>query len=224
MKSKKSGKMKNVILLGAPGVGKGTQAKMLSEKFLIPQISTGDILRKAVKDGTTLGIEAKGFMDRGELVSDRIVIGIIDERIESEDCRKGFILDGFPRTVIQAEELDKILKNKGYPLSVVLSINASEEKIVKRLGGRRSCKECGEVFHINFNPPKKAGICDKCGAGLFQRKDDNEDTIRERLKVYNCKTLPLISYYKNKDKLKSVKGEGDIKEIFSSLCEMIEKG
>ena len=216
--------MKNVILLGAPGAGKGTQAKMLSEKFLIPQISTGDILRKAVKEGTNLGIEAKGFMDRGELVPDRVVIGIIDERIEGKDCKNGFILDGFPRTVLQAEELDRILKNKGYPLNVVLSIDASEEEIVKRLGGRRSCKECGEVFHIDFNPSKKAGVCDKCGAELFQRKDDNEKTVRERLKVYNKQTSPLISYYKDKGKLKSVSGEGDIKEIFSSLCEMVEKG
>ena len=216
--------MKNIILLGPPGVGKGTQAKMLSEKFMIPQISTGDILRKAVKEGTNLGIEAKGFMDRGELVPDRVVIGIIDERIEGRDCKNGFILDGFPRTVLQAEELDRILKNKGYPLNVVLSIDASEEEIVKRLGGRRSCKECGEVFHIDFNPSKKAGVCDKCGAELYQRKDDNEKTVRERLKVYNKQTSPLISYYKDKGKLKSVSGEGDIKEIFSSLCEMVEKG
>ena len=216
--------MKNIILLGPPGVGKGTQAKMLSEKFMIPQISTGDILRKAVKEGTALGIEAKGFMDRGELVPDRVVIGIIDERIEGRDCKSGFILDGFPRTVLQAEELDRILKNKGYPLNVVLSIDASEKEIVKRLGGRRSCKECGEVFHIDFNPSKKEGVCDKCGAELFQRKDDNENTVRERLRVYNKQTSPLISYYKNKGKLKSVKGEGDIKEIFSSLCEIVEKG
>ncbi|OGL43090.1 MAG: adenylate kinase [Candidatus Schekmanbacteria bacterium RBG_16_38_10] len=216
--------MKNIILLGPPGVGKGTQAKMLSEKFMIPQISTGDILRKAVKEGTNLGIEAKGFMDRGELVPDRVVIGIIDEKIEGMDCKNGFILDGFPRTVLQAEELERILKNKGYPLNVVLSIDASEEEIVKRLGGRRSCKECGEVFHIDFNPSKKAGVCDKCGAELFQRKDDNEKTVRERLKVYNKQTSPLISYYKDKGKLKSIKGEGDIKEIFLSLCEMVEKG
>ena len=216
--------MRNIILLGPPGVGKGTQAKMISEKFSIPQISTGDILRKAVTEKSTLGIEAKAFMDRGELVPDSLVIGIIDERLKGDNCKKGFILDGFPRTVNQAEELDKILKQKGYTLSAVLSIEASDTELISRLGGRRSCKECGEVFHLRFNPPKKPDVCDKCNGRLFQRKDDNEETIKERLKAYKSQTTPLINYYRDKGKLASVRGEGNIKEIFTSLCKMIEKG
>jgi len=216
--------MKNIVLLGPPGVGKGTQAKMLSEKFSVPQISTGDILRKAVSDKTPMGIEAKGFMDRGELVPDRVVVGIIDERLANGDCAKGFILDGFPRNVNQAQELEKIFKERGFLLNMVISIEASDAEVIRRLGGRRSCKECGEVFHLVFNPPKKAGICDKCGEELFQREDDKEETIRERLKIYQKETNPLISYYRDRGKLKTVNGEGDIKEIFSLLCEMIEKG
>ncbi|OGL44180.1 MAG: adenylate kinase [Candidatus Schekmanbacteria bacterium RBG_16_38_11] len=216
--------MKNIVLLGPPGVGKGTQSKMLSERFGIPQISTGDILRKAVNDKTEMGIKAKVFMERGELVPDEVVIGIIDDRIKNDDCKKGFILDGFPRNVNQAEELDKIFKKKGFPLNIVLSIDASENEVIRRLGGRRSCKECGEVFHIFFRQPKNAGICDKCGGELYQRKDDKEETIRGRLEVYNRETNPLIDYYKKMGKLRSVSGEGEIKEIFSSLCKLVEEG
>jgi len=216
--------MKNIVLLGPPGVGKGTQSKMLSERFEIPQISTGDILRKAVADKTEMGIKAKGFMESGKLVSDEVVIGIIDDRIKSDDCKKGFILDGFPRNVNQAEELDRILKGNGFSLNIVLSVEASDSEVIRRLGGRRSCKECGEVFHTIFRQPKKDGVCDKCGGELYQRKDDKEETIRGRLEVYNRETTPLINYYKKMGKLKGVNGEGEIKKIFSSLCKLVEEG
>jgi adenylate kinase len=202
-----------MILLGPPGAGKGTQAKMLLEKLAIPQISTGDILRAAVKDGTPMGLEAKSFMDSGGLVPDSVVIGIIRDRIQDEDCGKGYILDGFPRTIAQAEALDTMLSELGSGIDAVVSLQADEEELVRRLTGRRTCRSCGFGFHVMFKPPKTEGVCDECGGELYQRDDDQETAIRERLSVYGEQTRPLIDYYRGKGTLKEVDGLGDIQEI-----------
>lgn len=213
--------MINLIFLGPPGVGKGTQAKMVSDRYSIPQISTGDMLRAAVKEGTDLGKEAKTYMDAGELVPDRIVIGLIAEKIESGDCVNGFILDGFPRTIAQAEELDRILNEKKIELTKVVSVSAPDEELIKRLSGRRTCSSCGEVFHLVFNPPTNDGKCDKCGGDLFQRDDDKEETIRERLRVYKEQTEPLINYYKSKGLLADIDGAQNIDAVFDNICSLI---
>lgn len=172
----------NIIMLGPPGAGKGTQAKMLVEKFGIPQISTGDMLRAAVAEGTELGKKAKEYMDKGQLVPDEVVIGIVEERLKKSDCEKGFILDGFPRTVPQAEALDKILEKMGKKIDYVINIVVPDVEILKRLTGRRTCKQCGAMYHVIYNPPKQEGVCDKCGGELYQRDDDKEETIKNRLK------------------------------------------
>jgi adenylate kinase len=211
----------NIILLGPPGAGKGTQAKMLVEKYGIPQISTGDILRAAVKEGTQLGKEAKRCMDKGELVPDAVVIGIVEERIQQPDCKQGYMLDGFPRTVPQAEALDGMLKNLNSQIDDVVSIEVDNEELVKRLTGRRTCRECGAGFHIMFDPPKQEGICDKCGGELYQRDDDNVETVTSRLKVYEAQTLPLIDYYKAQEKVRPIDGVGDIKGIFSRITQIL---
>ncbi len=211
-----------LVLLGAPGAGKGTQAKMLIEKDRIPQISTGDILRKAVADGTPLGKEAKVIMDKGELVPDKIVLGLVDERVKQDDCKKGFILDGFPRNTVQAEALDKLLNDIKMPLDSALSVDVPKEDLMKRLTGRRTCKSCQQMYNIYFTPPKKEGACDKCGGELFQRGDDKEETIKKRLDVYDAQTAPLIDYYKKKGILKSVVGTGSIQEIFKKVCNILE--
>ena len=203
-----------VVLLGAPGAGKGTQAKMLIEKFKIPQISTGDILRKAVADGTPLGKEAKVIMDSGGLVSDKIVLGLVEERLKQPDCKNGFILDGFPRNTAQAEALDKILTGSNMPLTVALNIDVDLNDLLKRLTGRRTCKSCQQMYNIYFSAPKKEGVCDKCGGQLFQRDDDKEETIKKRLDVYQQQTAPLISYYSKKNIMKTVMGVGSIDDIF----------
>ena len=205
---------KRVVLLGAPGAGKGTQAKMLLEKFKIPQISTGDILRKAVADGTPLGKEAKVIMDSGGLVSDKIVLGLVEERLKQPDCKNGFILDGFPRNTAQAEALDKILAGSNMPLTVALNIDVDLNDLLKRLTGRRTCKSCQQMYNIFFSPPKKEGTCDKCGGELFQRDDDKEATIKKRLDVYQQQTAPLIDYYSKKKIMKTVMGVGSIDDIF----------
>jgi adenylate kinase len=209
----------NLILLGGPGAGKGTQAKLLIEKYKIPQISTGDILRAAVKDGTPMGKKAKEFMDAGKLVTDEIVIGIIEDRLKQPDAQKGFILDGFPRTVPQAEALDATLKKMGSKIDHVMSIEVDEEALVTRLTGRRTCKNqaCGQMYHIEFTQPKKAGVCDKCGTELYQRDDDNETTVRSRLATYNQATKPLIDYYSKQGMLKTIKGVGGINDIFNKI-------
>ncbi|MBW1971352.1 MAG: adenylate kinase [Deltaproteobacteria bacterium] len=207
----------NLILLGPPGSGKGTQAKMLVEKYDIPQISTGDILRAAVKEGSPMGLKAKEYMDKGKLVPDDVVIGIIEERLKKDDCKKGFILDGFPRTLAQAEALKRLLAKKEIKLDAVISIDVDEEEVIRRLTGRRTCKNCGAMYHIIFSPPKKEGICDKCGGELYQRDDDKEETIRARLKIYKEQTAPLIEYYKMEGLLKEVQGTGEIKEIFNRI-------
>jgi len=212
-----------LVLLGAPGAGKGTQAKKLIETYGIPQISTGDILRKAVADGTPLGKEAKSYMDKGELVPDSVVIGLVKERIAQDDCKKGYILDGFPRNTAQAEVLDKVLAEMGAPLDTALSVDVGKDVLMKRLTGRRTCKSCQQMYNVYFSPSKKEGVCDKCGGELFQRNDDKEETIKKRLDVYDAQTAPLMDYYKKKGILKSVMGLGDINEIFSKVCAALGK-
>ena len=211
----------NIILLGPPGAGKGTQAKMLIGKYQIPQISTGDILRAAVKEGTALGKEAKSFMDKGQLVPDSVVIGIVEERIQEPDCTKGYMLDGFPRTVPQAEALDGMLSKLSAGIDHVVSIEVANDELVKRLTGRRTCRECGAGYHVMFDPPKVEGVCDKCGGELYQRDDDNEQTVRSRLNVYESQTLPLIDYYKAQGKIRPIDGVGEIKEIFGRITTVL---
>lgn len=210
-----------LVLLGAPGAGKGTQAKILVEKYGIPQISTGDLLRAAVAAGTALGKEAKSYMDKGELVPDSVVLGMVEERLKQDDCKKGYILDGFPRNTKQAEALDKMLSSLNMPLTAALSVDVPFEDLMKRLTGRRTCKACGQMYNVYFNPPKKEGICDKCGGELFQRDDDKEETIKKRLEVYNAQTAPLIDYYGKKGILKSVAGTGSIDDIFKKVCDAL---
>lgn len=211
-----------LVLLGAPGAGKGTQAKMLIEKYKIPQISTGDILRKAVADSTPLGKEAKVIMDKGELVPDKIVLGLVEERVKQDDCKKGFILDGFPRNTAQAEALDKMLNATGLPIDSALSVDVPKDDLMKRLTGRRTCKNCQQMYNVYYSPPKKDALCDKCGGELFQRGDDKEDTIKKRLEVYDAQTAPLIDYYNKKGILKSVMGVGNIDEIFNKVCALLK--
>ncbi len=211
-----------LVLLGAPGAGKGTQAKMLIDKYRIPQISTGDILRKAVADGTPLGKEAKSYMDKGELVPDSVVIGLVKERLSQDDCKNGYILDGFPRNTSQAETLDGVLGGMNASLDVALSVDVDQDILMKRLTGRRTCKSCNQMYNIHFSAPKKEGVCDKCGGDLYQRDDDKEETIRKRLDVYNNQTAPLIDYYDNKGILKSIQGVGDISEIFNKVVEVLD--
>jgi len=212
-----------IVLLGAPGAGKGTQAKKLIDKYGIPQISTGDILRQNVAEGTPLGKEAKSYMDKGELVPDRVVLGLVEDRLKKGDCKKGYILDGFPRNTAQAEALDKILASLGMLLTGALSVDVPKEDLMKRLTGRRTCKGCGQMYNIYFSAPKKDGVCDKCGGALFQRDDDKEETIKRRLDVYDAQTAPLIDYYKKSGILKSVTGVGSIDEIFNKVCSALGK-
>jgi adenylate kinase len=214
--------MRGIILLGAPGSGKGTQAKKLSASFSIPQISTGDILREAVKNGTEMGRQAKVFMDRGGLVPDEVVIGIVRDRLEAPDCEKGFILDGFPRTIPQAEALDRVVKELGKKITSVLSLDVDEEEILARLSGRRTCAGCGAMYHVRFNPPKEGQRCDKCGGTLLQRDDDKEETIRARMENYKKSTEPLIDYYRGSGKIRSVKATGDIDAIFANISSILQ--
>jgi adenylate kinase len=213
--------MMRIVLLGAPGAGKGTQAKILIEKFGMPQISTGDLLRAAVAAGTPLGKEAKSYMDKGELVPDSVVLGMVEERLKQDDCKKGYILDGFPRNTAQAEALDKMLAALNMSLTAALSVDVPFDDLMKRLTGRRTCKSCGQMYNIYFKAPAKEGVCDKCSGELFQRDDDKEATIKKRLEVYSAQTEPLIGYYKNKGILKSVSGTGSIDEIFKKVTEVL---
>jgi len=213
----------NLILLGAPGAGKGTQAKLISEKYGIPQIATGDMLREAVAKGTELGKKAKEYMDKGELVPDEIVIGIVRDRLQQSDCEKGFILDGFPRTLAQAKALDDMLKELGKEIDAVINIYVPENEIITRIVNRRTCKNCGAVYHLIYNPPKEDNKCDKCGGELYQRDDDKEETVRERLKVYQKMTEPLIAYYREKGKLYDVDGTKDIEGVFKEIDEILKK-
>lgn len=207
----------NLILLGAPGGGKGTQAKLLVEKYNIPQISTGDLLRAAVSVGSELGKQAKSAMDAGQLVSDELVLDLIKERLSQDDAKNGFILDGFPRNTAQAEDLDKLLSEINAPLDRVVLIDVDFDILVKRVVGRWTCKQCGEIFNTYFKVPAKEGICDVDGGELAHRADDNAETIKSRLAVYEEQTAPLISYYGDKGLLKKIDGLGEIDDIFSRM-------
>ncbi|MEM2933933.1 MAG: adenylate kinase [Methanocellales archaeon] len=213
------------VLLGPPGAGKGTQAQMLVTKYGVPQIATGDILRANVKAGTELGKKAKIYMDKGELVPDQLVIALLKERISQPDAKKGFILDGFPRTVAQAEALEVLLKELNMKLDAVISIDVAPEELIRRLSGRRICRNtaCGASYHLIFNPPKAANKCDKCGSELYQRDDDKEEAIKNRLKVYTAQTEPLINYYQRKGKLIKVDGAREINAIFNELSQIFER-
>jgi len=211
----------NLIFLGPPGSGKGTQAKLLSEKLGVLHLSTGDILREAVREGTPLGREAKRYMEEGKLVPDEVVIGIVKEWLLSKGVERGVIYDGFPRTVAQAEALDRMMKELGQKIDWVIDIEVSEAEVLKRLSGRRTCKNCGAMYHLMFNPPRVDGICDKCGGELYQRDDDKEETIKSRLKVYREQTEPLKDYYKKLGIIKSIAGEGGIEEIQKKILEAI---
>lgn len=206
-----------MILLGPPGAGKGTQAKLLTDRFGIPQISTGDILRAAVREGTPMGVKAKAFMDAGALVPDDVVVGIVRERLQCVDCAEGFILDGFPRTVPQADSLKETLSQLGKDLDAVISLEVDADALVERLTGRRSCSECGRGYHVKFDPSRDPGKCDQCGGGLYQRDDDREETIRKRLEVYDQQTSPLINYYRREGLLTAIDGMRDIDVVQAEI-------
>lgn len=210
-----------LIIFGPPGAGKGTQAKLLSEKLGVPHVATGDMLREAVEAGTELGRLAKQYMDRGELVPDDVVVMIVEERLSRPDCRKGFILDGFPRTIRQAEALDSFLKRTGAKIDAVINLEVGEEEVVRRISFRRTCKSCGAVYHLVFSPPRQDGLCDKCGGPLYQREDDREETVRSRLKVYRQQTEPLLKFYKEKGLLVNVNGERRIEQVFNDILRSI---
>ncbi|WP_447598873.1 adenylate kinase [Nitrospira sp. Nam80] len=210
-----------VVFLGAPGVGKGTQADRLATDFRRPKISTGDLLREAVRDKTPLGLEAKQCMDKGQLVPDTVVIGIVRDKIGQPVCAKGFILDGFPRTVVQAEELGKILSTCGLGLDRVVNFDVPREDIVRRLSGRRSCSKCQAVFHVEFAPPAKPGVCDRCGEALVQRSDDKRETVEARLKVYEDQTAPLIAYYREQGLLSTLDGSGSVDVVYERLTRLL---
>jgi adenylate kinase len=212
----------NLVFLGPPGAGKGTQAKRLSEEFKWPHISTGDILREAVSKGTELGKRAKEYMEKGELVPDEVVIGIIKDRLKLEDAQGGFILDGFPRTVNQARSLDEVLKEEGNSLDSVLYFEVSEEEVVRRLTGRRTCSKCGAIFHLIYNPPKNSDICDLCQGELTQREDDREETVKNRLKVYLSQTVPLIDYYREKGVLREIDAGKSEDQVYEEIKRVLE--
>ncbi len=210
------------ILVGLPGAGKGTQAVNLVEKYQIPHISTGDMFRAALKNETPLGLEARKYMDRGELVPDEVTIGIVRERLQEDDCTKGFLLDGFPRTIPQAEALDGIIDSLNLNLDGVISIEVPEADLLQRLSGRRVCRSCGAAFHILYNPPHKEGVCDQCGGELYQRDDDKEEVIKNRLDVNREKTQVLKDYYNQAGLLREVDGTGEFTEVFKRICQVIE--
>ncbi|MCR4842623.1 MAG: adenylate kinase [Eubacterium sp.] len=209
-----------IIMLGAPGAGKGTQAKKIAEKFGIPHISTGDIFRANIKEGTELGKKAKAFMDKGELVPDELTCDLVMDRISSDDCKNGFILDGFPRTIPQAEALSKALSAKGEKMDYAVDIEVNDEAIVERMGGRRACAVCGATFHLVNIPPKVEGHCDSCGGPLILRDDDKPETVRKRLEVYHDQTQPLIAYYEKEGILKQVDGMLPMEEVFNKIVQL----
>jgi adenylate kinase len=211
----------NIILLGPPGAGKGTQAKKISENYSLPHISTGDMLRENINNNTPLGLKAKSYMSRGELVPDELLITIIKDRLSRSDCSGGFLLDGFPRTIPQADALQMILTESSRKLDVVLNIDVDDEELIKRLSERRMCA-CGTSFHMVFNPPEKEGICDACNGKLYQREDDKADAIRNRLIVYKKQTQPLITYYTKKNILRRIDGSKDISAIFKDIKKVLE--
>ncbi len=211
----------NIVLMGLPGAGKGTQAEKIVDKYGIPHISTGDMFRAAIKEGTELGLKAKSFMDNGDLVPDEVTIGIVRERLSKEDCEKGFLLDGFPRTVAQAEALENILADLGKKMHYVININVDKDILMERLTGRRICKECGATYHLVFNPPTEEGVCNRCGGELYQRADDNEETVQNRLDVNIKQTQPLLAYYEEKGYLKNIDGQQDIHRVFDDIDELL---
>ena len=212
-----------ILLMGPPGAGKGTQAEKLIREYGIPQISTGDMFRAAVKSGTALGKEANRYMDKGALVPDSVTVGIVKERLAQDDCKKGWILDGFPRTTAQASALDAILHDLGIQLTAVLDFNVNRDDLVKRVSGRLVCRQCGASFHKEFRPPKQEGVCDNCGGELYQRADDNEVTVRERLAVYDTSTKPLIDYYKVSGRYYEINGDQSMDKVFADVQAALKK-
>ncbi|ANA79644.1 adenylate kinase [Paenibacillus vortex V453] len=211
----------NILFMGPPGAGKGTQAENIVNEFGIPHISTGDAFRLAIKQGTPIGIKAKEFMDQGLLVPDDVTIGIVEERLQQSDCEKGFLLDGFPRTLSQAEALDDILARLNTGLNHVINLKVDREKLLARLTGRRICKNCGSTYHVIFNPPKQEGICDKCGGELYQRSDDNEESVGIRLDEYINKTAPLLTFYENKGLLRQIDGDQEIDAVSAQIASIL---
>ena len=212
-----------VIFLGPPGVGKGTQADFVASRYQVPKVSTGDLLREGVAKETSLGMQAKGYMDRGELVPDQVVIGLVKEKIAASECSTGFLLDGFPRTVAQADTLSELLETTGQALDHVIYFVLSREEIVRRLSGRRNCPQCQAVFHVESIPPKQSGVCDYCGAPLIQRNDDRPETVQSRLTVYEEQTSPLIDYYKKKGLLSEIDGSGSVQQVQDRLVALLSK-
>ena len=210
-----------IIMLGAPGAGKGTQAQMIADKYNIPHISTGDIFRANIKNGTELGKKAKEFMDKGLLVPDELTVELLLDRVANEDCKDGYVLDGFPRTIPQADVLDKELTKLGDKVDFAVNVDVPDENIVRRMSGRRACLKCGATYHIEHIPPKTEGICDKCGSELVQREDDKPETVQNRLSVYHEQTQPLIEYYDKKNILKTVDGTKDMQEVFNEIVNIL---
>ncbi len=213
----------NLIMLGLPGAGKGTQAKKLSNKYNIPHISTGDIFRNAIQNETELGKKAKEYLDSGGLVPDELTNSIVRERLKEDDCKEGFILDGFPRTINQAEALEDMLKNMNRKLDLAIYIDVTREELIKRLTHRRTCSNCGAVYHLDYDPPEKEGICDKCGGKLIQRSDDKEEVVKERLKINSKNIKNLIDFYEEEDKLATVKSDAGIEEVFEKIDEIVKE-
>ncbi len=210
-----------IVMMGAPGAGKGTQAQKIAEKYGLPQISTGDIFRANIKEGTELGKQAKVYMDQGLLAPDELVNSLVADRITRDDCKNGYILDGYPRSIAQAEALDKELEARGEKLDYAINIDVPDENIINRMSGRRVCLNCGATYHIEFNPPKVAGICDECGSKLVQRDDDKPETVKERLDVYHEETQPLIEYYEKEGILRTVDGTQDIDDVFAEIVNIL---
>jgi len=211
----------NLVLMGLPGAGKGTQAEKIVEKYNIPHISTGDMFRAAIKDGTELGLQAKSFMDKGALVPDEVTIGIVKDRLSKDDCEKGFLLDGFPRTVAQAAALDEMLSELNRPIDYVINVDVDKDILMERLTGRRICKECGATYHLVFNPPAQEGVCTRCGGELYQRADDNAETVQNRLEVNLAQTKPLLSFYEDKGTLRNINGQQDINVVFEDIEKLL---
>lgn len=211
-----------IIMLGAPGAGKGTQAKMIAEKYNIPHVSTGDMFRMNIKNGTELGMEAQKYMDQGLLVPDELTVRILLDRVAKEDCRNGYVLDGFPRTIPQAEVLEDALNKLGDKIDYAINVEVPDENIIRRMGGRRACLSCGATYHIEHVPPKKEGICDQCGQELVLRDDDKPETVKNRLRVYQEQTQPLIDFYTERNVLKSVDGTQDMQDVFNAIVEILK--
>lgn len=211
----------NILFMGPPGAGKGTQAETIVNEFGIPHISTGDAFRLAIKQGTPIGIKAKEYMDQGLLVPDDVTIGIVEERLQQSDCEKGFLLDGFPRTLSQAEALDDILSRLNTRLNHVINLKVDRDKLLARLTGRRICKNCGATYHVIFNPPKQEGVCDKCGGELYQRSDDNEESVGIRLDEYINKTAPLLTFYEQKGLLRQIDGDQEIGAVSAKIASVL---